>query len=86
VCVLLYSAPELAKMRQGLRHDEQLRTFLEREGIAAIDTGPHILQALPTEKTFTAITVSDGHMTRRGDRLIAEALVDGLKRLGFLPG
>jgi hypothetical protein len=86
VCVLLYSAPELAKMKQGVRQDEPLRTFLEREGIAAIDTGPHMLQALPTETTFTSITVSDGHMNRRGDRLIAEALVDGLKRLGFLPG
>jgi hypothetical protein len=84
VCLLLYSAPELVNLRRGVRDDEQLRRFLDHERIATVDSGQHILKALPSETTFARITVPDGHMNREGDRLIAEALAHGLKSLGLL--
>jgi hypothetical protein len=84
VCLFLYNANELANLKRGVRRYERLREFLSDEGIATIDTGPYIVQSLPSETTFKRITVPDGHMNREGNRLIAEALARGLGRLGLL--
>jgi len=83
IMLLIYSAQDLEIMRLGVRWDEALLARLDAAGLSSIDTSRYIftkdaridLQSLRTE---------DGHMNERGDRLIAEALADGLGRLGQL--
>lgn len=84
VCLIIYSARELAQVRNGSRQYERLQSFLDHEGIASVDTGAYILQSLPAETKFGRLSVPDGHMNREGERLIAEALAQGLRRLGLL--
>lgn len=84
VCLLLYGADELSRMKQGVVVDASLRDFLKQEGIVVVDAGDFIQRALPRETTFRRITVPDGHLNREGDRLVAESLVEALKRIGLL--
>ena len=83
IMLLLYSASDLEIMRRGVRWDDALRARLDAAGIASIDTSPYISAAM-AGKDLRSLRTEDGHMNESGDRLIAEALAEGLGRLGQL--
>jgi len=83
VMLLIYSATDLEIMRRGVRWDDALRARLDAAGIASIDTSPYISAAM-AGKDLRSLRTEDGHMNESGDRLIAEALAEGLGRLGQL--
>jgi hypothetical protein len=84
ILLLLYSASDLEIMRLGSRWDHALRARLDAAHIASIDTSPHILAAM-AGGDLRSLRTPDGHMNDRGNRLIAEALAEGLGRLGQPP-
>lgn len=83
VMLLIYAASDLEIMRRGVRWDDPLRARLDAAGIASIDTSPYIFAAM-AGRDLRSLRTQDGHMNESGDRLIAEALVEGLGRLGQL--
>ena len=83
IMLLIYSASDLEIMRRGMRWDDALRARLDAAGVTSIDTSPHIFASM-AGKDLRSLRIQDGHMNERGDRLIAEALAEGLGRLGQL--
>ncbi len=86
ICILLYSSRDLVVLKRSPRHDNSLVDFLKTEQIRHVDTGKYILDRYSEDDAFKSLSIPDGHLNNRGDRMVAAALAQGLAEMGLLKG
>jgi|RhiMetdeSRZDD1v2_1073273.scaffolds.fasta_scaffold547902_1 hypothetical protein len=84
VCVILHSPADLRVIKDGMRFDDELLQFLAARGILYVDTAPYILAQYRHDDHFQALRAPQGHLNGRGNRIVAEALAQGLASMGLL--
>jgi hypothetical protein len=84
VCVLLYSVADLRLIRAVLRLDGELLRFLAAKGIPTVDTSTYILDRHRLDDSLGDLSLPDGHLSGRGNLLVAEALAQGLASMALL--
>ena len=85
ILLLMYTKNELQHIKRGYREDAPLVQFLDHQKITYIDTAPYFIKHHSTDDGFESLFLpNDGHYNLSGDVFVAQALQEGLEKLGLM--